>query len=220
MTTTAISSSRGRAWMIFTIVSALLMTCFAMLVLTDIPKYKSAVEKEAMQTSLWLDAEAANKINDKVNDRQRKWIYESGFYPTIRDALKPKHVQYIEDTSKGVFSTRWIERILMNGQYLAYQFIHRVTMLEFWLWSLSPLMAAIVITGVFKWRIKQYQLGGQSVNMTRLWIKVFWVLGAALSAYLFSPSIVGVISIYVPAVFLVLTAFATAQVIQSYNKYI
>lgn len=220
MTQTAISSSKGRTWMIFTIISMLLLACFALLLVTDVKKYEADVTQEVKKTSAWLDAEASERINDKVSRRQRSWIYDSGLYPAIRDALAPKKVDYIEKASKGVLSTKWNDRLLMNVQYLAYQFIHRLTLMEFWLWTLSPLMGAIVITGVYKWKIKQYQLGGQSVNATRLWIKVFWLLGTCLSIYLFAPSAIGAASAYVPAIFLVIAALATAQVIQSYNKYI
>lgn len=220
MTQTAISSSKGRTWMIFTIISMMLLSCFALLLVTDVKNYEDAVKQEVNKTSTWLDAAAAERINGKVARRQIEWIYESGFYPSIRDALTPKKVDYIEDASKGILSTKWNERLLMNFQYLAYQFIHRLTLLEFWLWTLSPLMGAIVITGVYKWKIKQYQLGGQSVNVTRLWIKMFWLLGTCLSIYLFAPSAIGAASAYIPAIFLVVAALAAAQVIQSYNKYI
>lgn len=220
MTTTAISGSRGRTWMIFTIVAMLLLACFGLLIVTDVKKYEADVTEEVRKLSSWLDVEAADRINKKVASRQRAWIYESGLYPTIRDALTPKKVDYIEDASRGVLSTKWNERLLMNVQYLAYQFIHRLTLMEFWLWTLSPLMGAIIITGIYKWKIKQYQLGGQSVNMTRLWVKVFWLLGMCFSVYLFSPSVIGAASAYIPAVFLIVAALSAAQVIQAYNKYI
>ena len=220
MTTTAISASRGRAWMIFTLVTMLLTACFGLMIITDTEQYKAQVQAEVDKTSQWLDSEAAYRISDTVQRRQRAWIYDSGFYPAIRDAITPKQVDYIDKASKGVFSTKWNIRLLMNGQYLAYQFIHRLTLIEFWLWTLLPLMGAMVLTGVFKWKIKQYQLGGQSVNVTRLWLKVFWALGATLSVYLFAPSAIGAASFYIPAIFLIVVAFAASQVIQSYNKYI
>lgn len=219
MTKTAITASIGRFNMIFTGVTLIICYAFLMLLITDAKEYQRAVESEVLFTVGSLTASESEYILQKTRQRQQKWIYDSGFYPSLKKMFLPKEVPYIEELTKGVFSTKWNYRALMNVQYLAYQLIHRLTMLQFWLMTLLPLMAAIVITGFYQWRIKQYQLGGHSVSVVRIWTKAIWVVFAVLATYLVVPNVGGAYSLFAPPIVLVFAAVGVGQIIKSFNKY-
>jgi hypothetical protein len=220
MTKTAITSKHSRGEVLYYLLAGLMFYSFAMLFVYDTKGYQQTIENEVRATINSLEEGTAEELLEISRERQQSWIYRSGFYPTIYKFFAPKEVKYIDDWSKGVLGGGIMFKFLTNVQYLGYQIIHRLTVLQLWMMALLPLMMAIVMTGYYKWRITQYRLGGQSAGVVRIWSKVVWLAFITLTTYIIFPAVLGDLAVYAPVTILMLMAIGVGQIVKSFNKYI
>lgn len=220
MTNTAISSSVGRARLIYTILLMAFIYAFVMLFIYESDTYRVTIEKEVLSSLSTLEPDAQKELLNTTRARQYQWVHASGLYETLHDLFMPKRdVKYIEDMSKGILSKKYLVKFLKNFQYLSYQIIHRLTLLEFWAYTIFAFMVCLMVQGYYKWKIKQYRLGGQSVNATRIWTKIIWLTFLGLLGYLIIPNVFGAYSFQAPAILLIIASLAASKVAESYNKY-
>lgn len=216
--TTAITSQVSRFNLIYIIVTMLAFYAFAMMFIKDTDSFRQGVEQELTYILEKVPSKEAEYLQSVTTFRYQRWLHQSGVFAEMRRMFMPKQIDYMEDMSKGVLSRDWNVRFLNNMQYMFYQFVMRLTLLEFWLYTMLPMSIAIVMTGYFNWKKKLYQLGGHSVNVVRLWLKIGWLFLLLLCSYLVVPSFAGVYALYAPPVLMVVLAFTISKVIESFHK--
>lgn len=216
--TTVVTKSIGRFNLIYMLIAMLGFYTFAMLIIKDTASYKQGVETE-LQYIIEKMPEAESQYLEEVTQRRfQSWLYSSGAFEQLKKLFMPKDVRYQEDMSKGIFSVRRVHSVLNNLQYMVYQFIMRITLVEFWLYTMAPMLLAVIATGYFEWKKKAYQLGGQSVNVVRLWLKVGWMFMLLMSTYLVVPNITGAYTLYAPPILMFILAVSIAKIVQSFHK--
>jgi cobalamin synthase len=136
----------------------------------------------------------------------------------LPEAQKAYATEWQRNASGGLIDEVWLLRLLENFQLFSYQMIHRMTLLQFWLFALLPMCIAIVATGYYHWRIKQYQMGGSSVNYVRGYMKLMWLTMLVLCVYLITPNLFGPYTIYAPAFLLLTIATTLSLVFSNYSK--
>ncbi len=192
------------------------------MVVRDPTSVRLAIETELLDARELLGVAEREYLETTAKFRFQEWIINSGVYDQIYSWLAPKKVEYIEEwQSKGAanfLSENWMWQFLENFQLYCYQTIFRLTLMQFWLTTVSPLMFAIVITGHQSWKIKQYQLSGQSTKKARFWLKSMWLTFITFLLYLITPNLVGEYTIYAPPVLLTLVALSIALFITSFSK--
>lgn len=216
--TTVITKNVSRFNIIYMLLALLGLYAFAMIVIKDTPQYKVAIESELDFVLDKMPEAEAKHLESVTQSRFQRWFYDSGAFYKLKSMFMPKDVQYQEEMSKGIFSVKRVHQVLNNLQYLVYQFIMRITLVEFWLYTMLPMMVAMVATGYFNWKKKAYQLGGQSVNVVRLWLKVGWGFLLLMSTYLVIPNIAGAYTLFAPPLLMFIMALAISKIIQSFHK--
>ncbi|WP_240224671.1 DUF4400 domain-containing protein [Rheinheimera hassiensis] len=216
--TTVITKNASRFNVIYVILALLGLYAFAMIVIKDTPQYKVAIEAELNYVLEKMPEAEGQHLESVTQGRFQRWLYDSGAFYKLKSMFMPKDVQYQEEMSKGIFSVKRVHQVLNNLQYLVYQFIMRITLVEFWLYTMLPMMVAMVVTGYYNWKKKTYQLGGQSVNVVRLWLKVGWGFLLLMSSYLVIPNIAGAYTLFAPPLLMFIMALAISKIIQSFHK--
>lgn len=220
---TVITASSTRLNLIFMLYSMMFLIVFALMIVRTPEGVRGSIEKELNYTVVMLGPTEQISLETLTKDRFQRWIYDSGFYPGLYRALEPQRQKegYEEWQKKGSFgflSEGWIWRLLENFQLYAYQIVHRLTLMEFWILTMLPMMVAIVMTGYYQWQIKKYQLAGASTTHVRLWLKALWIVLFMFSIYLITPNIFGVYTIYAPPFLLVLVALSISYIMSNFSK--
>jgi len=184
---------------------------------------RAQIENELTSKYDYLSASDYQYLEEKINVRFQSWAYDSGFYPFFHKAFYPeRQADYAEDwqreASLGMIDGGWIIRMLENMQLFIYQMVHRITLIEFWFFTMLPMMIAIVMTGYYQWRIKQYQLSGSSTGYVRMYLKLLWIILFLFSVYLITPNIFGAYTIYAPPALLLIVALSISLVFTNFSK--
>lgn len=220
---TAISANSTRLNLIFMLYSMMFLIVFALMIVRTPEGVRGSIEKELKYALVMLGSEEQYALETLTKDRFQRWFYDSGFYPGLYNALAPQRQKegYEEWQNKGSFgflSEGWIWRLLENFQLYAYQVTHRLTLMEFWILTMLPMMVSIVMTGYYSWQIKKYQLVASSTTHVRLWLKALWLVLFLFSIYLITPNIFGFYTIYAPPVLLVLVALSISYIMSNFSK--
>lgn len=168
-----------------------------------------AANKEALGDNVWVGLER------KTKKRHQAWVYDSGLFDRMKDMFVPKSNP---DVVEQVFENKWMYQWINNFQIVAYQGIHRLTIMEHWMISLSPLLICLIITGVLRWKIKTYSIAMVQVGMLRLYLKAIWFLTATLLAYLTLPNILGSHHVWVPPVLLSVLVWLISLIVANYQR--
>ena len=184
---------------------------------------RTQIETELFATSTYLTTSDFQHIEHQINGRFQSWVHETNFYPVIEEALKPEKQKgyaqhWQEEASLGLLSDKWLFRLLENLQLFAYQLVHRITLLEFWTFTMLPMMIAVIMTGYYQWRIKLYQLGGSSTGHVRVYLKLMWLLLFLFSVYLITPNLFGGYTMYAPPTLLLVVAISISLVFTNFSK--
>ncbi|WP_445766821.1 DUF4400 domain-containing protein [Rheinheimera sp.] len=220
---TVITASSSRLNLIFVLYSAMFLLVFMLMIIRSPDGVRESIETELKQAMVMLGVEEQYLLETSTKDRFQRWIHDSGFYPGLYKALAPERQRegYEEWQSKGSFgflSEGWIWRLLENFQLYAYQVTHRLTLMEFWMLTMLPMMIAVIMTGYYTWKIKQYQLIAASTTHVRLWLKALWIVLFLFSIYLITPNIFGLYTIYAPPILLVAVALAISLILSNFSK--
>jgi hypothetical protein len=220
---TAIIQDSTRLNLVFMLFGILFLLVFMAMVAREPDNVRADIETELMDSKTMLGAQEQVVLERQTKERFQSWFYDSGMYDFIYKMLAPaKQVDAIEEwqakSSYGFLSRGWVYRFLENFQLYGYQFTHRITMMQFWMMTMLPMMIAIVMTGYYTWRIKQYQLTGQSTAKVRLWMKAMWFSFLLFSIYLVTPNLIGAYTLFAPPVLLALVSISIALVISSFSK--
>lgn len=168
-----------------------------------------AANKEALGDNVWTGLER------KTKQRHQAWVYDSGLFDRMKDMFVPKSNP---DVVEQVFENKWMYQWINNFQIVAYQGIHRLTIMEHWMISLSPLLICLIITGVLRWKIKTYSIAMVQVGMLRLYLKAIWFFTATLLAYLTLPNILGSHHVWVPPVLLSVLVWLISLIVANYQR--
>lgn len=203
--------------------SLLFLLVFIAMVVRQPENVRSNIEAELMNAKNMLGVEEQLILERTTKSRFQSWYYDSGMYTSLHNMLAPKRQsaaveEWQKKGSNGFLSEGWIWRFLENFQLYGYQFTHRITIMQFWIITMLPMMIAIVVTGYYTWRIKQYQLTGQSTAKVRMWLKSLWISLLLFSIYLVTPNLIGAYTLYAPPVLLLLVSVSMALIIASFSK--
>lgn len=220
---TVIVAETSRLNLIYVLFTSLLLCIFAAMVLRDPVAVRKGIETELNDSRKMLGQQEQLYLESETKARFQRWYFDSGLYETVHHFFAPKkQLQVMEDwqdkSSLGFMSKGWIVRFLENFQLYGYQFMHRITMMQFWIVTMLPMMVAIITTGYYSWRIQQYQLTGQSTAKVRLWLKALWISVLLFSIYLVTPNLIGAYTLFAPPALLILVSLSIALVIASFSK--
>lgn len=220
---TAIIQDSTRLNLVFMLFSMLFLLVFLAMIVREPDVVRADIETELMDAKTMLGAQEQLILERQTKSRFQSWYYDSGLYGFVHKMLAPtKQVDAIEEwqskSSHGFLSRGWVYRFLENFQLYGYQFTHRITMMQFWFMTMLPMMISIIVTGYYTWRIKQYQLTGQSTAKVRLWLKAMWFSLLLFSIYLVTPNLIGAYTLFAPPALLALVSISIALVISSFSK--
>lgn len=220
---TVISAKETRLHILIMLYFLVLIALFMLMVIREPEAVRADIEFELHHTVEYLSEQEQLSLDTKAKKRFQSWLYDSGLYESVYGALAPKTqqnyaVQWQSDASFGFLSEGWIFRLLENFQLYFYQVTHRLTLMEFWMLTTLPMVIAIIATGYYSWRIKAYQLIGQSTSSVRIWLKVMWLVLFLFLAYMITPNIFGAYTIFAPPVLLLVVALSISYVISSFSK--
>lgn len=208
---------------LFMMYAMVIVSLFVLMIFRDPVSLQADIQTEMDHTVEYLSQSEYQLLDDKTKARYQSWMFDSGVYPTLYDALAPdeqrdyaKRMQ--EGASLGVLKDSRLFTILKNFKLYFYQITHRITLMEFWLATLLPMLIAVIATGYYKWRIKAYQLTGQSTAGVWIWLKVLWLMLFLFLAYAITPNLFGAYSIFAPPTLLLVVALSISYVISSFSK--
>lgn len=221
--TTVITASSTRLNLIFMLYSMMFLIVFCLMIVRNPDNVRAGIEHELNYSVVTLGVSEQYLLETTTKERFQRWIFDSGFYPTLYAALaperqRPEFEQWQSKGSYGFLSEGWIWRLLENFQLYAYQVTHRITLMEFWMLTMLPMMIAIIMTGYYTWQIKKYQLISSSTTHVRLWLKALWIVLFLFSIYLITPNMFGLYTIYAPPVLLILVALSISYIMSNFSK--
>lgn len=212
---TAVTSQVTRSQFAMIMICLSVFMIFALMVIRDTDAYRSGVESEIETVRSTLTAAEWNVIDNTSKRRFSKYVHETGLFELLKDWFLPaRSASEINQT----FSGKWNYRVVENLQVFFYQCFYRLTMLEFWFWTLIPLCIAIVVSGVNAYRAKKYALEGTRANVVRIYLKVIWISFLSLIGYMIMPAMMGGIAPYAPALAFIILALATSGVASAFHK--
>lgn len=220
---TVIVADSSRLNLIYFLFSFLFLCLFVAMVFRDPVSVRQGIETELNDARTMLGPLEQTYLENKTKQRFQAWYYDSGLYATVHRFFAPEKQEIVMEewqakSSLGFMSTGWIIQFLENFQLYGYQFMHRITMMQFWIVTMLPMMIAIITTGYYTWRIQQYKLTGQSTAKVRLWLKALWISFLLFSIYLVTPNLIGVYTLFAPPALLILVSLSIALVIASFSK--
>jgi hypothetical protein len=220
---TVIAAKGTRLSIIFMLYGLMLLFLFLLMVFRTPDTVRANIETELKQALVMLGTADQAELETRTNVRFNAWLYDSGLYHGMYDALAPKrqssHMEeWQSQSSYGFMSEGWIWRLLENFQLYSYQVVHRVTLMEFWSLTILPMMLCIIASGYYHWKIKHFQLVSSSTGGVRLWLKCLWIMLFLFSIYLITPNIFGYYTIYAPPVLLVMVALSISLIIHNFSK--
>jgi hypothetical protein len=220
---TVIVADSSRLNLIYFLFSFLFLCLFVAMVFRDPVAVRSSIEAELNDARTMLGPIEQTYLESETKKRFQSWYYDSGLYDTVHKLFAPSKQKVIVEnwqakSSAGFLSEGWIIQFLENFQLYGYQFMHRITMMQFWIVTMLPMMLAIILTGYYSWRIQQYKLTGQSTAKVRMWLKALWISFLLFSIYLVTPNLIGAYTLFAPPVLLVLVSLSVALIIASFSK--
>lgn len=220
---TAISANSTRLNLILMLYGLMFFIVFLLMIIRSPDGVRESIESELQQAMLMLGVQEQHQLETRTKARFQVWLYDSGFYDGLYKVISPKRqtegmAEWQSKGSFGFLSEGWIWRLLENFQLYFYQITHRITLMEFWFLTMLPMMVAVVMTGYYTWRIKQYQLVAASTTHVRLWLKALWLVLFLFSIYLITPNIFGFYTIYAPPILLMLGALSMSLILSNFSK--
>lgn len=214
---TVIASDKISRWAVFTIIFSLSMLAISIMIITmDTSDLKLNVQKELIATKSSFTNDSWELIESKTRSRYQTYFFDSGVFDFIYGQFSP---------GKGDLLTRYesrddefLTKTVNNIQIFAYQIFFRISVLEYWLALLLPLAVCLISSGYFQWRKKLYKLGGASTGRGRLWLKIAWLLLVSFISLLFTPTFVASMTVYFPALLIIVSAVAIGNYISHFAK--
>jgi len=205
-------------WAIFHVIFGLSLMLVALtMLLNNNDAYKRSLENELLTTKSSVGNDSWEVINSRATRRHKENFYDNGVFETITNTFLSERDDYITRNIKESDDLQL--RFVNNIQVMAYQMFFRITMMEYWLALLSPLCLCIILSGYYSWKRKQYQVGGASAGVGRLWIRAIWLLFIGLVAMLIIPPYIVSLSVYTPVVFLLMASTAISNYISSAARF-
>lgn len=220
---TAILEKETRVHLIGWLYFAVLLALFLLILIRQSKDVNDDIEMEMMHMVDYMSVPEYTELQSRIVNRYNYIMVEKKVYETVYDLLAPTGQktyaeQWQENASAGLISNATMFRIIENFRLYSYQIIHRVTLMQYWTTLMLPLMVAILFTGYYRWRIKLYQLVGQSTSLVRIWMKVMWLMLSLFLIFLITPNLFGPYSIFAPPVLLIVIALSISFVISSFTK--
>ena len=212
---TAVTSQVTRSQFILIMICLSVFMIFALMVIRDTGDYRTGVQSEIETVRNTLTAAEWNAIDSTTKRRFSNYVHETGLFSIIKEWFLP--AQSASEFNQ-TFSGKWNYRVVENLQVFLYQCFYRFTMLEFWFWTLIPLVIAIMVSGINSYRAKKYALDGTRPNVVRIYLKVIWLSVVSLIGYMMMPAMLGSIAPYAPAIAFLLLAVATSGVASAFHK--
>lgn len=220
---TSILVKETRLHLLFMLYVMVFMGLFLQMIIRPAENVRFEIQDELSSMNNYLTTTDFTHLEQRTHTRFQSWMYDSGFYPFIDNALRPEEqkqyaTEWQEKASFNLISDANLLRFLENLQLFSFQIVHRITLMEFWLIALFPMCIAITATGYYHWQMKQYQLAGSSVNHVRGYMKLIWLTLFVLCVYLITPNVFGAYTIFAPAVLLLTIATATSLILSNFSK--
>jgi len=221
--TTAVLEKETRVHLIIFLYFMVFIALFLLIIIRQSEPLKSDIKTEMEYTVKYMSGPEQNELQTRINKRYQKWLYDSNIFSVVYDALAPTgQKQYAkewqENASAGLISNSNMHRIIINFELYFYQIVHRITLMEYWFYLMLPLMFAVIATGYYRWRIKLFQLIGQSTTLVRIWSKALWLVLSLFLVYLITPNLFGPYSVFAPPVLLLVIALSISFIISSFTK--
>lgn len=212
---TAISSKHSRLQVLNAILCCLMAYIAYLLVTSQTIEYRASIESELKYIKDTVSEDEWETIDNSINRKFQDYLFENGLF----DLTKKMFIPIASDSEVNkTFSDEWNYRTVNNFQIFFYQLMYRVTLLQYSIMILGPFMLCLFYSAYNQWRIKQFQLGGQSSRTVRVWFKLIWLGFAAISIYAITPIGSNIFTLITPPAILIAITFAGAQIIKSFDK--
>ena len=190
---TAILEKETRVHLIGWLYFSVLLALFMLILIRDSKDVNDDIEMEMMHMIDYMSVPEYTELQSRIIKRYEYIMVEKKVYEAVYDLLAPigqksYAEQWQENASAGFVSNHTLFRIIENFRLYSYQIIHRVTLMQYWTTLMLPLIVAILFTGYYRWRIKLYQLIGQSTSLVRIWMKVMWLMLSLFLIFLITPN--------------------------------
>ncbi|NRN29012.1 DUF4400 domain-containing protein [Photorhabdus heterorhabditis] len=76
-----------------------------------------------------------------------------------------------------------------NTPLLVFQSIYRWFLMLGWFWVFLPFLAALLLDGMYQWKLKRYVFGKVTVQFYRIWFRAFWLITFLSITYLLLPNL-------------------------------
>jgi len=221
--TTAVLEKETRIHLIIYLYLMVFIALFLLVIIRQPDQLKLDIKTEMEYTVKYMSVLEYADLQSRINNRYQSWLHDSNIYAGVYKALAPTRQkkyaeEWQENSSAGFVSNVTMHRIIDNFELYFYQITHRITLMEYWMLLMLPLMIAIIFTGYYRWRIKLYQLIGQSTSLVRIWLKVMWLMLSLFLVYLITPNLFGPYSVFAPPVLLLVMALSVSFIISSFTK--
>ncbi|MDC8832850.1 DUF4400 domain-containing protein [Alteromonas gilva] len=214
MATVIAGEKLTRSHVFHIIISVAMLISVLMVGLVEEQKYRTDVQKELAAARNELSSVEWDSIETRVRKRHQEYFYDNGVYDQLKGMILPKAESHVDV----IANKEYLYRIMNNVQVFAYQVFYRLTTMEYWLSMLGPVLFCIVYTGYNVWRVNRYRMGGAKTSRARMYMKALWLIIICFIFLLVSPAMLNVLSVYTPAILLVLMAFTVSKYIQSFQK--
>jgi len=212
---TAITKNATRAQMLNMLFFGSLAIVLAAMIAMDTDKLQRFIVLEINEVREAFSEKDFKSLEARVRDRHQVLLYDSGFFDGVRERFVPKERG---ESGASALGNRYLYQWVNNLQVISYQALFRLTILEYWFFSMLPMVVALLGTGYYNWRIKGYYMGGTHANIMRLYLKAVWFLFAGLITYIVFPNFLNLHNPFVPPILIFLMALLMSRIITNYQK--
>jgi len=207
--------SRLRVWLFVVFVNVI--GAMAMLFVMETAQLKSGIATEMEEAELRLSDNDWANIQHHAFLRYDNWFVSSGVEDVLTTMFIPKPTKSAIQLNR-MIPEKYNYRFVNNVKYTFLQASYRVEMLQYWVWLMSPIIVALLLTGYYRWKMKAFTLKGGSTIVTKLVLRSFFFSTLLIVVFTVTPNFLAAYSFYIPPAMLLLMAWAVSHVISAFHK--
>ncbi|GIU41068.1 hypothetical protein TUM3794_20640 [Shewanella colwelliana] len=198
----------------------LIFTISLIVVLALVPsnKFQQQMETEVKALSLLLNDTRWGEVTNNVSLNYYKYYENSGLREKVDLTLTPKGDYKLKQIVKNYKGESVLQRAATNIHIMSYQIIYRVTVIQYWIWLMLPLLFAMIYEGYTARKIRLYEPEQISIKGSRLWTRSIVYLILISFTYLVLPNLLGQYAPWYPVATLFLTGYAIRNTVKNYMK--
>ncbi|AYV11429.1 DUF4400 domain-containing protein [Shewanella algae] len=198
----------------------LIFTLSLIVVLAFVPSntFQQQMETEVKSLSLLLNNTRWSYVTNDVSVNYFKYYENSGLREKVDQTLTPKGDYKLKQIVQNYKGETVLKRAATNIHIMTYQIIYRITVIQFWLWMMLPMLFAMIYEGYTARQIRLYEPEQISIKGSRFWTRSLVYLVIITFTYLVLPNLLGQYAPWYPVATLFLTGYAIRNTVKNYMK--